>query len=293
MKNSFILYHEYQQHFELLSDEELGKFMRVIFNYEITGKIPKDLSPMQKMAFSFIKKDLDDNREKYNATIEAKKANGSKGGRPKKEESEQNLNNLQVITETEENLSEPKKPVYVSVSDTVSEYDNVSDTASDAETPQNDSAAEPLEADEAENDRYGKSDNTPYKRIKSLYNSMCERLPKIKIIDGDRKKAVAARFATYKDLDFFKTLFEMANASDFLCGTNERNWRADFDWLMSATNIPKVVEGKYDNKEFTSTPPNNNSPPRATYPVKSSNPFADYVDKCENDGEEIYYRGQC
>ena len=124
MKNSFILYHEYQEHFNLLTDEELGKFMRVIFDYEINGTLPDNLPPMQKMAFSFIKKDLDDNREKYNVKIEANKANGSKGGRPKTE-SDGNP----------ENPDEPKKAVSVSdtVSDTVSDFSNGDIARADAQ----------------------------------------------------------------------------------------------------------------------------------------------------------------
>lgn len=63
-KNSLILYYEYQEHFELLTNEELGELMRAIFEYEMNGEIAAALNPIQKMAFSFIKKDLDDNRKK-------------------------------------------------------------------------------------------------------------------------------------------------------------------------------------------------------------------------------------
>ena len=34
-------------------------------------------------------------------------------------------------------------------------------------------------------------------------------------------------------LDDFQTLFEKAEASDFLKGKNKRNWSATFDWLVS------------------------------------------------------------
>lgn len=138
MKNSFILYYEYMEHFELLSNEELGGLMRSIFEYEKSGKITADLSLVQKMAFSFIKKDLDDNRAKYDAKAEANKANGSKGGRPTMPETEQNpnnpvgysetQNNPTVISETEQNPTEPKKADNVSVPDNVPDNVSVSDT---------------------------------------------------------------------------------------------------------------------------------------------------------------------
>ena len=38
--------------------------------------------------------------------------------------------------------------------------------------------------------------------------------------------------------------------SNFCTGNNDRNWKADFDWLFgNDTNILKALEGKYDNKE--------------------------------------------
>lgn len=86
----------------------------------------------------------------------------------------------------------------------------------------------------------------PFKEIQSLYNSTCSKLSKILNIDGSRRKAVTARFRHYQSLDIFRQLFEKANASAFLTGTNDRNWQADFDWLMKANNFSKVLEGKYD-----------------------------------------------
>jgi len=80
-----------------------------------------------------------------------------------------------------------------------------------------------------------------------MYNAKCTRLRKIKAIVGNRQTAVAARYKS-NGIDAFEKLFDAANASDFLCGNNERNWSADFDWLMNATNMAKVLEGKYDNR---------------------------------------------
>lgn len=92
-----------------------------------------------------------------------------------------------------------------------------------------------------------KTDTVPYREIMELYNMTCLKLRKIQRIEGERKKHVAARYKTY-GLETFKELFEKANASDFLCGENQKSWKADFDWLMNATNLPKVLEGKYDNR---------------------------------------------
>ena len=103
-----------------------------------------------------------------------------------------------------------------------------------------------------------KSDPTPYVKIMQLYNEICVSFSKIQKIDGARRKAVAARFKTYPNIETFETLFRKTEASSFMKGENDRNWRADFDWIMKPTNMCKVLEGKYDDK---GGPDNGNEPP--------------------------------
>ena len=88
----------------------------------------------------------------------------------------------------------------------------------------------------------------PYKKIQELFISTCLSFPKIININGQRKKAVSARWNEYKSIQAFEELFRKAEASSFLKGHNDRNWKADFDWLMKPTNMAKVLEGKYDDK---------------------------------------------
>jgi hypothetical protein len=99
-----------------------------------------------------------------------------------------------------------------------------------------------------------RSDPVPYQKIQEVFNSTCVRLPKIKSISGERQKAVSARFKTY-GFDGLVEVFQKAAISEFLNGNvpGKREWKADFDWLMNVTNIVKVLEGKYDNKNFNAT----------------------------------------
>lgn len=87
-KASFLMYLDYQEQFDLLTDEQAGQLIKAIIKYEKTGKIP-ELDGMLKMAFSFIKTQLDRDREKYNKKCEKNKENGKRGGRPKKEEKQE------------------------------------------------------------------------------------------------------------------------------------------------------------------------------------------------------------
>ena len=50
-------------------------------------------------------------------------------------------------------------------------------------------------------------------------------------------------------LDDFRTVFEKAEASSFLKGGNDRNWTATFDWLLKDSNMAKVLDGNYDNRQ--------------------------------------------
>ena len=89
----------------------------------------------------------------------------------------------------------------------------------------------------------------PYEKIRNLYNETCKSFPKCLKISPSREKAIAARWKQYDgDIAEFVRLFTIAEASDFLKGQNNRNWQADFDWLLKPNNMPKVLEGKYTNK---------------------------------------------
>ncbi len=83
------------------------------------------------------------------------------------------------------------------------------------------------------------------KEIINLYNSICISLTRVVKLSSSRERAIKARLNSGYTLDDFKTCFENAEASDFLCGQNDKGWKADFDWLISDTNICKVIEGKY------------------------------------------------
>lgn len=84
-------------------------------------------------------------------------------------------------------------------------------------------------------------------QIVDIYHSICKSFPTIRTLSDARKKAIKARLNTYK-LDDFKTLFEKAEASSFLKGSNDRNWTATFDWLIKDANMAKVLEGNYADK---------------------------------------------
>lgn len=103
-KSSFLIYLDYEEQFNLLTDEQIGQLMRAIIKYEKTREIPQ-LNGIVKMAFSFIKTQLDRDREKYEARCEKNRENAKKGGRPRKNQKD----NLKA-NGFNENQMDTKKP---------------------------------------------------------------------------------------------------------------------------------------------------------------------------------------
>lgn len=84
-------------------------------------------------------------------------------------------------------------------------------------------------------------------QIVDLYHSICKSFPRVRSLSEARKKAIKARLNTYTVKDF-QVVFENAEASSFLKGSNDRNWTATFDWLIKDASMAKVLEGQYADK---------------------------------------------
>lgn len=99
-------------------------------------------------------------------------------------------------------------------------------------------------------------------QVVDLYRSICVSYPKVISLSEARKRAIRARLKMYS-MDDFRMLFEKAEASSFLKGANNRNWSANFDWMIKYANMAKVIDGNYDdgswNKHTVKQPSGNNT----------------------------------
>lgn len=91
-------------------------------------------------------------------------------------------------------------------------------------------------------------DRVNYQQIADMYNATCVSFPRLTVLSEKRKKAIKARLRKYS-VDDIQRAFEMAQESDFLKGTNRRNWSATFDWIMCDSNMAKILDGNYANKD--------------------------------------------
>lgn len=108
----------------------------------------------------------------------------------------------------------------------------------------------------------------PYEAVRESYNEICHSFPKCTKMSEARKKSIKARISSGYTLEDFKTVFSKAEASGFLKGRNDRNWKASFDWLISDKYMAKVLDGAYDDFQHDQQP---------AQPQRSSNPFLEML----------------
>lgn len=129
MKDSFVLYTRYKKQIELLDMVQRGLLLTAIFCHE-SGETLPEMDATTSIAYSFIEADLEENAAKYEARCKANKANGDKGGRPKKEEdgkpkkTQKTQSVISVSDKTERFSEKPKKPD--NDNDNDDDYENVS-----------------------------------------------------------------------------------------------------------------------------------------------------------------------
>lgn len=97
-----------------------------------------------------------------------------------------------------------------------------------------------------------KESKIDYQHIVNLFNSICTSLPKVKkITDWRKKKIKQANQQLDGQFEFF---FKRIEQSDFLTGRNEKWTACNFDWIMKAENLVKIIEGTYDNERNSFKP---------------------------------------
>lgn len=97
-KRSFVLYCDYREHLQLLSDSERGQLFTAILDYANDDEVG-ELPPMVKMAFSFIKSQMDKDAEKYAQIVKARSEAGKKSAAAKQQRLTNGNENIQPTTE--------------------------------------------------------------------------------------------------------------------------------------------------------------------------------------------------
>ena len=110
----FCAYHSYLENMELLNSEERGRLFTALLEYSKDGTLIP-LTGNERFVFPGIRSQIDRDKAQWEQIDNVKTANGRKGGRPKKAETEkanglgENLKNQQVISVSKKCLEKEKK----------------------------------------------------------------------------------------------------------------------------------------------------------------------------------------
>ena len=256
MNDSFILYTSYYAIIEGLTDEQLGKLMRAIFIYARDGDVI-NLEPTLRMAFAFIKDDMERNQVKYNEKREKLRANAQKRWQKKQldanaEEPQQKhtkaCKSMQLDANAEIALHNDNVYDNEYVNDNVDDSD-VTKVTDNIPSKEGSSISENPKVDPAR--RCAKID---FAAIKEYWNTKHDQsgstMRRLTLMSDQRKSNVRARIREYGgDVQKVYKAIDKAMASDFMNGKNGKGWVASFDWMMCPSNFPKVLEGNYDNEQ--------------------------------------------
>ena len=263
MRDSFILYTSYYALIEGLTDEQLGQLTRAIFLYARDGETIS-LEPVVRMAFAFIKDNIERNQDKYQAKCEKNRQIALERERKKREAREKagDTNVHERARTCENNTNVHERSPY----DNDNEYDNDNYNDVSKETNILEPSKEGIQSASVKTEAPGggkvsKSQNIDYAAVKEYWNRKHDEtksaMPPITLMTENRKVMVKARVRQCKgDVKTLYRVIDIAMASDFMNGNNKHGWLGKFDWIFgNEQNFAKVLEGNFSNEPAASQQP--------------------------------------
>lgn len=260
MNDSFILYTSYYALIEGLTDEQLGQLTRAIFLYARDGKTI-NLEPVVRMAFAFIKDNIERNQDKYQAKCEKNRQIALERERKKREAREKagNTNVHERSRTCENNTNVHERSPYDNDND--NEYDNDVSKETDIEPSKEGIESASVKTEALGGGKGSKSQKIDYAAVKEYWNRKHDEtksaMPPITLMTENRKVMVKARVRQCKgDVKTLYRVIDIAMASDFMNGNNKHGWLGKFDWIFgNEQNFAKVLEGNFSNEPAASQQP--------------------------------------
>lgn len=279
MNDSFILYTSYYALIEGLTDEQLGQLTRAIFLYARDGKTIK-LEPVVRMAFAFIKDNIERNQDKYQAKCEKNRQIALERERKKREAREKagNTNVHERSRTCENNTNVHERSPYDNDND--NEYDNDNDVSKETnilEPSKEGIQSASVKTEAPGGGKVSKSQKIDYAAVKEYWNRKHDEtksaMPPITLMTENRKVMVKARVRQCKgDVKTLYRVIDIAMASDFMNGNNKHGWLGKFDWIFgNEQNFAKVLEGNFNNEPAASQQPQS-AAARAQDPAATARP---------------------
>lgn len=229
----FSTYEDWEVAFKSLDAESCKELILAVFNYGLRKEI-KELSPMAQLAMNLIKPIMDRDWDKYEKIVERNKTNSKNAGRPKK--SKEIENNPLDFLDFQNNQTES----------TGTQSDQIINNKIINKEIINKNNIESNDSLSVVADSEGK---ISYVEIINFYNNSMKgkNIPQCIKLTDKRKQAIKARVIQFGKEKVFEAITKVANSS-FCNGNNQRNWKADFDFVFNSNKMTNILEGRYDNE---------------------------------------------
>lgn len=90
--------------------------------------------------------------------------------------------------------------------------------------------------------------------VVEAWNTLGKPFSKVEKLTDKRLSALNDRLSDPWWKDNFSKGIQKVKVSSFCQGKNNREWVLDFDFFIHPDSLPKIIEGKYDNKNGSSLP---------------------------------------
>jgi len=219
------VFSDFAEDIEALSDEEAGRLFRAMLAYAEDGTEPS-LTGAERILWPSVRKTIDRQGDAYQKKcVSAQNARASLSDISR---DESDIREKNLISENETLISEQEE-----------DEDEEEDEDKDEEEKKKEEILYSVEEE--------KRPRTDFQGIIADFNRLCPSLPRVKSVSEARKKAIRARLTMYSR-DQLREAFERTERSSFLRGDNDRNWRADFDWIIRDRSMARILDGAYDDK---------------------------------------------
>ena len=263
-----------------LPKDRWADIMMAIIECGLGRETTVKLDPITKALLCMAAPELESERQTQINIIERNRANGKRGGRPRKQTEDESVmcDDMEASTnentKTQENPRKPKEtqknPKETQKNQDKKEKEKEKESsplASPYKEKEKEKEKEPsnplkgevektfsttpsslFESDDMRQNEEPNRERIDYEALRRFYNEKCgNSLGLCTKMTEARKKAVKCRCSEHGKMAIMQVITK-ASVSSFLCGGNEKNWRANFDWLFKPTNFVKILEGNYDRE---------------------------------------------
>ena len=192
-KKSFIIYIDYRQHLELLEPEEQGRLLMAMFDYAESGVLPKFEGGL-KMAFSFIKAQMDRDKEKYQETCRRRAEAGRKSGKARRAKAESESAEQTGTKRTNVNFVQQNEQTGTKRTDTDTDNDTDNDIYSISKP---DKPSKPQKHKRGEYNNVLLTDDE-YQKLKTEYPDIEERIERLSEYIASTGKKYKSHYATIR-----------------------------------------------------------------------------------------------